>query len=200
MDFKVGEGSSFALKTEGKTVDLNIYVAAREKKSLSVEMHFGAGGIFPFNMWQQFQFDFKENRPISISKGYILAKENKTAEIMPKELFKQDQGIQVQDFLFSKQSEFSKFFVGDELVETPAGTFVAKHFKRSRKGQIVDFWISEEVGPIGLVKLISTSESKSSQNYSVELKSLLKRVRPTINPEDATEISKESRAIFITNN
>ncbi len=200
MDFKVGEGSSFILNTENRNIDLNVYVADRKKSSLDIEMHFGANGLIPVNMWQQFEFKLAKNRPIEISQGLLLVKGDKNPEIMPKAMFKQKEGVQVQDFLFSSKDELSKNFVGDELVETPGQTFIAKHYRRKNGEQVVDFWISEEVGPIGLVKLVSKSKTKKSQNYSIEFSSLLKNVAPSISPKNAVKMSEKNKKIFKISN
>lgn len=200
MDFKVGEGSSFIFNTENRNVDLSIYVADRKKSSLNVEMHFGANGLMPVNMWQQFEFKLAQNRPIEISQGFLLAKGDTKPEIMPQSMFKQDEGVQVQDFLFSSKEELSKSFVGDELVETSAKTFIAKHYRKKNGDQVVDFWISEEVGPIGLVKLVSKSKTKKSQNYSIEFSSLLKNVSPSISPQNAVEMSEKNKKTFKVTN
>jgi hypothetical protein len=49
-----------------------------------------------------------------------------------------------------------KKLVGVDTVRVRAGTFRAKHYRdRSEYGELVDFWIDDSVGPIGLVKLDS---------------------------------------------
>ncbi|MBD66758.1 MAG: hypothetical protein CME62_16240 [Halobacteriovoraceae bacterium] len=197
LDFTPGAGSKFVMKTEGQAVDLSIYVASRTSDSLNVEMHFGAGGIIPINMWQQFQFKLAgNNQPLEVSKGYIKTTDLKNPEVLTKEFFKSNNGVQVQDFLFASESEIAKDFIAEETIEVPAGSVKAKHFRKSNKGQTVDFWIAENVGPIGLVKLVSKSEKNKQANYEIELKTLLKNVAASIKPSQAVPMSSDTRKML----
>jgi hypothetical protein len=57
-----------------------------------------------------------------------------------------------------------KKVVGVDTVRVRAGTFRAKHYRdRTEYGEIVDFWIDESVGPIGLVRL----ESEQRQHPTI---------------------------------
>jgi hypothetical protein len=54
-----------------------------------------------------------------------------------------------------------KTLVGSETVKVPAGTFKTKHYRdKSAEGDPYDFWVSDKVAPLGLVKL----EGKVSKN------------------------------------
>jgi len=197
LDFKPGEGSQFVMSTEGQKVDLSIYVTEKNATGLGVEMHFGAGGIMLTNMWQQFHFELNGDAPLVIKSGYIKTKPTNKPEIMTDDFFKQnDGGVQMQDFLFSNSSEIQKDYVGNESVELPAGTIMAKHYRKKRDDQIVDFWISDKVGPISLVKLVSKSEKNKRNNYSIELASLLRNVKASINPKEAVKLSKDTAEIL----
>jgi len=197
LDFKPGTGSQFVMSTGGQKVDLSIYVTERNNTGLGVEMHFGAGGFMLTNMWQQFHFELNGNAPLVIKSGYIKTKPNKKPEIMTDGFFKNnDGGVQMQDFLFSKKSEIQRYFKGDEVVELPAGTITAKHYQKKRGDQVVDFWISDKVGPISLVKLVSKSEKNKNNNYSIELASLLKNVKASIDPKEAIPLTKDTAEIL----
>lgn len=196
LDFEPGSGSEFIMHTEGQAVSLNIYVASRSSDSINVEMHFGAGGIIPVNMWQQFKFKLQDNAPLSVTEGFIKTSESKNPEIMTKEFFTHDKNVQVEDFLFSKREDIEKFFVGNEQVEIPAGSIMTRHYRKTNNGQTVDFWIADSVGPISLVKLESKSDVKKSANYKIELSSLLKNVKATIDPNKAVSMSEETSKIL----
>jgi hypothetical protein len=57
-----------------------------------------------------------------------------------------------------------KKLVGIDTVRVRAGTFRAKHYRdRTEYGELVDFWIDESVGPIGLVRL----ESEQRQHPTI---------------------------------
>jgi hypothetical protein len=52
-------------------------------------------------------------------------------------------------------------WLAEESVSTPAGTFRASHFLQRRSdGTTVDFWLSRDVVPIGLVKLREVSPTQ----------------------------------------
>lgn len=197
LDFKPGSGSQFIMKTGGQNVDLSIYVADKKSDTLSVEMHFGVGGLILTNMWQQFEFKLQNNAPLIIQKGFIKTKTDNHPEIMTDEFFNQNQtGVQVQDFLFSSRKEIQKDFIGNEVVELPAGSVKAKHYRKKNNDQIVDFWIAYSVGPISLVKLVSKSEKNSNNNYTIELSSLLQNVKPSIDSKKAIPLTKETAEIL----
>jgi hypothetical protein len=194
--FKKGDGSQFALMSEGQKVDLNIYVSESRFTNLAIEMHFGVGSIFVSNMWQQFHFQIIDKGPVAIKSGYIKTSKENPAEIMTKEFFQQNEGVQIQDFLFSKKEQIEKLFIGDELVEIPAGNIMEKHYRRISGGQTVDFWISDKVLPIGLVKLVSVSKEVKKNNYSIELASLLKNVKPTIIPSESIKLTDKTAELL----
>jgi hypothetical protein len=57
-----------------------------------------------------------------------------------------------------------KKLVGVDTVRTRAGTFRAKHYRdRTEYGELVDFWIDDSVGPIGLIRL----ESEQKQHPTI---------------------------------
>jgi len=160
-------------------------------------MHFGANGLIPVNMWQQFEFEItSENAPLKVDKGYIKTDRSPDVEIMSKGFFTQNKGVQLQDFLFSRREKIEKDFIASEVIETSAGVVIARHYRKKRNGQIIDFWISKEVGPISLVKLISKDNRVSQNNYSIELSSIIKNVKPTIDPKSAKPISTRTKKLF----
>jgi hypothetical protein len=182
-------------KPSAPAIDLNIYVAGRSDQQLNIEMHFGAGGMVPFNQWQQYEFKFQNNRPINIKQGYVLLEKNDKPEIMPKSFFTNNTGVHLEDFLFVKHSEIEQYYIGEEAIEVPAGIVTAKHYKKEANGQIIDFWISSKVDPIGIVKIISKGELKE-QNYQIELNSMLENVKASIDSNQAQKMSESTKKYF----
>ena len=45
FEYKKGEGSEFVMTTQGQRINLNIYVTDVSDHQMSVEMHFGTGGL-----------------------------------------------------------------------------------------------------------------------------------------------------------
>lgn len=192
----VGTGSEFEMISNGQKVDLSIYIAEKKETQLSVEFHFGTGSLFLPNMWQRFEFS-RTTGAISVKKGYIKLNQNERPQIMSKENFEVNRGgVQLNDFLFSDQAKLNKNFIKDEVIETKAGFVIAKRYKQSSGSQTIEYWISSEVRPIGLVKLISKDKKVASNNYSIELKSLLKGVKAAIDPDQAVPLKGSTKSLL----
>ncbi len=67
------------------------------------------------------------------------------------------------------------------------------HYQKEQDGHVVDFWISEEVKPVGLVKLISKSKKQKFNNYQIEITNLLKNVAAAIDPSQAMKMSSDTK-------
>jgi hypothetical protein len=194
--FVVGTGSKFHLSMkDSPTAELAIYIAESSDQNIAVEYFFHAMNTFvETKMWQQFHMKMGSNGAIDIHKGYVKTTSVDHPEILPKGFFAQKDGVQLNDFLFAKEEILNKFKVGDEKIEVPAGSVTASHYRKTNNGQTIDFWISNEAKPIGLVKLVSVHPKKAINNYSIELIGLMKNVKATINPKLAKPISKETQA------
>lgn len=197
ISFEIGSGSRYNMDFTGQKADLNIYVVAKTQRALNIEFHMGSGSIFVRNLWQQFAFKVQERKPVSIEAGFIKSSQDEKPLRMTNEFFKQHKGLQVQDFLFSSESQLDRDFIGSELVELPAGSLTARHYRKKKGSQVIDFWISSEVKPISLVKIISKDSKLESNNYSIELSSLLKNVKATIDPKQSIRMSEKDRKRFI---
>ena len=197
LSFTKGSGSEFIFSSNGKSIPLNIYFTDIQDKSISVEFHFAANEMFMKNMWQQFELT-RDEAEIKIQAGYLKLGKEKDIEIMTHGHFgiNNERGVEINQFLFSKKARINENFISDEIVEIPAGSVIAKHYRKNKNGQIVDFWIADSVKPIGLVKLVSESKKYPSQNYSIELASLLKNVAAEIDPKKAKKMSKNSENIL----
>lgn len=196
--FQKGTGSQFVMTAKGQSkVDLNIYVSESSFTRLGIEYYFAVGnGLFKTQMWQQYIFKIVDNGPLNIEAGYIKTPELDKSETLTEEYFHTNKGVQVNDFIFSKRSEINKYKIGQETIEVPAGSLIATHYQKKNNGQTVDFWISDIVKPIGLVKLISRNPKISKQNYLIELKSLLKNVKSEIDPKKSVPLSKKGKELL----
>jgi hypothetical protein len=194
--FTPGSGAEYDFSYSNENAKLSIYIVESREKNVSVEFHFGMKNLWATNMWQQYQLDIRNGSSVGISRGYIKTDKNKPPEKMIKEQFNLNTGVQVHQFLFSDRKEIQKNFIGSEVVELPAGTIKADHYRTSSDGQTVEFWRSNAIRPIGLVKLVSKSKIKESNNYKIELSALLKNIKPAIEVEKAVEMTKDSQKIF----
>jgi len=94
-----------------------------------------------------------------------------------------------------------KTFVKDETVKVAAGSFKTKHYHdKTAQGDTVDFWVSENVLPIGLVKMEATQKSNPMIGgpIKMELQSTGKDAKSSITktpkPFDKTAFMKEMMA------
>ena len=194
--FEVGRGSEYTLNFQDKINSrVSIYIASSSFSKLGIEYSFTVpGSLIPAQTWQQYHFSILDKGPLAIDKGFIQGHDMDYPEILTAEYFNVNDGVKVNDFLFSKQSEIDASLVGNERIEVPAGVSNTTHYRKSRGGQVVDFWISENTKPIALVKLISKNPKNPNQNYTMELISLLKGVKAKIEPKKAKSLSSKGKA------
>jgi hypothetical protein len=107
------------------------------------------------------------------------------------------QGAQAQQF--AKPNP--KTFVKTETIKVPAGSFKAKHYHDTTpRGDTVDYWISESVTPIGLVKMEATEKSNPmiAGPISMELvgtgKDAKSAITKPVKPFDQATFMKEMMA------
>ena len=194
VNYVVGEGSEFKMYSEKtEPVYLSIYITESSFTKLGVEYYFAAGGIFGVEVWQQFGLGL-QNKILSLDEGYILSNKMKKAEIMTPEFLKNNKnGVQIEDFFFSKMGDIEKFKIGVEKVEVPAGNITCTHYQKMRDDQTVDFWISDKAGALGLVKLVSKGKTNKNHNYRIELQSLIKNVKAKIKKSEAVPLTEKGR-------
>ncbi len=192
--FEVGSGSKYKMTMqEGPSADVSIYITENKFGSLGVEYFISAGVLMPVQMWQQFILGMEPGSPILVKAGYVKVPELKKPEKLTSAYLNVNNGVRVDDFLFSDPKQLEKFRVGQEKVEVPAGSVMAIHYRKKRAGQIVDFWISDSAKPIALIKLTSKGK-KATHNYTLELMELLKNVKRTIDPKDSVPLTEKGKS------
>ncbi|MFL5784411.1 MAG: hypothetical protein ACJ76H_07385 [Bacteriovoracaceae bacterium] len=196
--FTPGKGTLYQLEVQGQKipVDVSIYVASSAKDHVNIEYFLSSReSLIPVEMWQQFEIAASENGS-KVTKGFIQTKELKNPETLTDDYLKGLDGVQVNDFLFSSESELSKDKVGEEMVEVPAGKDKAMHYRTVSGGSTIDYWISDSAKPIGLVKLVSKHPSDQKKNYTLALTSLMKNVKPFIDPAKAVPLSSLGKSLL----
>jgi hypothetical protein len=194
-NYTVGSGSEFLFTSaKNEKINLSIYISESSFTQLGVEYFFSTNGsLFNTSVWQQYKLGIKDSG-LSLDEGYIQSSNMTKPEIMSADFLKNNpDGVEISDFFFSKESDIEKYKIGLEKIEVPAGSVVTTHYKKSRNGQNIDFWISDSAGAIGLVKLVSTGAKNKDQDYKIELQSLLKNVKAKINPKDAVPLTDKGR-------
>jgi hypothetical protein len=61
------------------------------------------------------------------------------------------------------QKPDAKTLVGKETIKVAAGSFKTTHYRDHSPVGTVDVWVSEEVPPLGLVKVLTTPEPKTGE-------------------------------------
>ncbi len=191
-EYIVGSGSEFKFSgANGEKVGLSIYITESSFTKLGVEYFLSTGGLLGVQAWQQFIMGINPSG-LTLEQGYIQTPDMKAPEIMTKDFQMNNQnGVQVEDFFFKKESDIEKYKIGMETVEVPAGSILCTHYRKKRSNQVVDFWISDKAGAIGLVKLVSSGSP--DQTYSIELSSLLTNVKAKINPQIAVPLTEKGK-------
>ncbi|MES2527881.1 MAG: hypothetical protein V4598_12385 [Bdellovibrionota bacterium] len=196
--FTPGKGCLYQLEVEGQKipVDVSIYVANSAKERVSIEYYISSReSLIPVEMWQQFEISPSGGKA-KVTKGYVQTKELKNPETLTGDYLNGFDGVKVNDFLFSSESELNENKVGVEEVEVPAGKDKATHYRTKSNGQTIDYWISDEAKPIGLVKLTSKHATDKKKNYSLALTSLMKNVKPYIDPGKAVPLSEMGKSFL----
>ena len=196
QSFTPGKGCLYQLEVKGQQIplDVSIYVASSSKDRVSIEYFISSReSLIPVEMWQQFEIA-PSSGGTKVTKGYVQTKELKNPETLTGDYLNGFDGVKVNDFLFSSESELSKNKIGVEEVEVPAGKDKATHYRTVAAGQTIDYWISDEAKPIGLVKLTSKHPTDEKKNYSLALTSLMKNVKPFIDPSKAVPLSDRGKS------
>lgn len=197
QSFPAGSGSKYEIqfKDQSDPTEISIYVAGTRSDSLFIEFFMESKGIIPVQLWQQFEIEIQEGKS-KIKSGYLYAKDFKTAEIIPPKMLKEESGIPLNDFLIFEKGKAPGKFIAEEIVEIAAGSTKAKHYQMIKNDQTLDFWISDEAKPIGLVMLTSKNHKKSDQNYSIQMMNLIENKKSQIKPEEATTITERGLSIL----
>ncbi len=198
QSFPPGRGTLYRLEVQGQSlpIDVSIYVASSSKERVSIEYFLSSReSLIPVEMWQQFEIAPSLAAPAKITRGFIQTKELQNPEILTPEYMSGFDGVRVNDFLFSSEAELGKNKVGEETVEVPAGKTKATHYRTTRDDQTIDYWISDEAKPIGLVKLVSTSKEEK-KNYKLALTSLMKNVKPFIDPAKGVPLTDMGKSFL----
>ncbi len=196
--FTAGKGCLYQLEVQGQQIpmDVSIYVAGSSKDRVSIEYFISSReSLIPIEMWQQFEIS-PSSSGAKVTKGFVQTRELKNPEILHSEYLNGFDGVKVNDFLFSTESELNKNKIGVEEVEVPAGKDKATHYRTVAAGQTIDYWISDEAKPIGLVKLTSKHATDQKKNYSLALTSLMKNVKPFIDPSKGVPLTELGKSFL----
>jgi hypothetical protein len=197
--FPAGSGARYAFSSSVGAAELTVSIAESSSNRVVVEFYFAQHGLLPSEMWQQFVLDLPAGGAPVVSEGYLITGEGRAPERIPADLLRGLEDASVSDFLFASRADIDRYRKADERVQVPAAQapIASVRYEQTSGAQTITFWISDDAKPIGLVKLRSRG-AKASQNYQLELASLLAHVGRKIDRSKAVPISAESRALLQT--
>lgn len=169
---QVGEGSKYTLQVAGIEGNLAIYVTQVKGATLGIETFFDSRGLGADSYQAYLIQGQKVQRALTLGPG------QSTPSPMSTDNFS-GQGFQVGDFQIKDLKTLTEWYIRSEKIKVAGALVDCKVYQTSKNGQTITFWLSEQVRPLGLVKLISVSESPL-KNYQLEFKSLLKGVAAKI--------------------
>ncbi len=193
-----GGGSRFKMHFQGSTSDMHVGLIKVDPAAGKVVLEVFAKADFTEPMWQQFIISMKAERP-AIEAGYVQVGSRSPMTLTAQHLAGTE-SLDVNMFLLTeaelrdgKQKNIQR--VGQEKITIPAGTVLSTRYKVERPDQKLEFWISDEARPIGLIRLVSTGK-KTEQNYRLELEELLSGLAAKINPTKAVPLTDEVRKMI----
>jgi hypothetical protein len=77
------------------------------------------------------------------------------------------------------QKPDARTLVGKEEIKVAAGTFKTSHYRDHTSVGTVDVWVSEDVAPLGLVKVLTTPEPQMAEGKKVEIPAAVMQLTAT---------------------
>lgn len=193
--FPIGSGAQFelSLAKDEMPATLLLSVADVRDSSQEIEIEYfvsSPGFPKPIELWQH--FIFKKTDQMKVTDGFISTRLIKEPRRLPQDMLKASEGsADLNEFLFmdEKRAGLGK----KESISVLGGTTEATKYNITSNGQTIEFWLSNEAKPFGLVKLISSGKEKKN-NYTIELKSLVKNVSPKIKPSSDIKLLSNDEA------
>lgn len=145
----VGSAANYTVQRKGRPVQpFNFAVVGKEKAqgqdAVWVEFTIGSEEMGNFLAKELVYFDAAKEQ-LTTFKGVIQLQGHPPMEI-PAEMLHQQQPLQFDD------ARSDSTDLGSQSVTTPAGTYSCEHYRK--KDGSSEFWVSQSVVPIGLVKSV----------------------------------------------
>lgn len=195
--YTVGTGNKYLLTVGQDLSDVTIFFVESTPQKLTVEIYIESKTDNPslqVKMWQQFQLGLV-NGKVSILKGIMKIPQIGKPQILPNEYLQGYDGVQMKSFLISSESQLNGKKVTTENVTANGKTFSSTHYRHGENNQQVDFWISDEAKPLGLVKM-SSKGGALGMNYTMEYRGSATGVKSGINPAEAEPLNDMAKAFL----
>lgn len=192
--FPKGKGSRFELRLEnGIKTEAMIYVSESNKDLVGIETYLSASGMgLPVELWMLTRFSTSSNQPVDIRDAFAWLKGNPAAEKVPVESLGASKGLALTDFILRDEAALKAMRIGKETIRVPAGEVKSDHYRKTKGAQTIDFWISPDAGPLGIVKV----EAKGGTGFSMALIALISNVKAKIDPQRAVGLSPGTQTLL----
>lgn len=195
--YKIGSGNKYVLNLNGDPYEVVIaFVDSTDQKTvIEVFMQAKAGSTkMDIQMWQQFHLGFV-NEKINIIKGILQIPQIGKPQVLPNEYLQGGSGVQMKSFLIGSQNEIGGKKINVEKLSMGGQTFESTHYRHVENGQTIDFWLSDDAKPIGLVKL-SSAGGGSGMNYSMNYLATVSGVKAHIKESDAEPLNDIAKSFL----
>jgi hypothetical protein len=194
--FTPGNGARYQLTLgEGLESEAEIYVSEASPNIVGFEMHFKTSLLgMPIELWQQTRYEKRADGKIVPLDAFFQSKEMKRAELFELEQIRSPEALQVGDILLQDPNAMTPLRIGQENLLTQLGLFETVHFRRSKAGHTLDYWLNPKLKPLGIVRI----ESRGKNTYTLNLITLLRKMDRKINPTEASALTTEGRDLLST--
>lgn len=193
-----GSGTQFLMTKGTDRNELNIYfLKSPDDKTIMFEVNLKSltdSESLQISMDQHFQMK-KVGGTFQITKGVIKIPQMDKPQILPAHTLSGANGVQMKSFLLGSMDEIDGLKIGPEKIKAGAKTFSTIHYQKVENGQTVDFWVSDEAKPIGLVKMISKG-SNADMNYELLYQKPLSGMKQKIDPTKAVPLDSTSELLL----
>jgi hypothetical protein len=194
-----GNGSRFKLYYQSSANDMQVALTNVDPGKSKVVIEVFAAAEMSEPLWQQFVLGVSGDKP-TVEAGYLqLGNSGAPMKFDAKNLAGVG-GLDVSLFMMTEADLRNGVprgmkLIGRESVTTPAGKVACSHLRLDSAAQKLDFWISDEARPIGLVRMVSEGK-KDTDNYRLELQELLSGVAAKIDPTRAGPMTDQMKSML----
>ncbi len=207
--YEVGSGNKYQL-TLGKDVsEVTIAFVESTADKVVVEIFMDSktdSSKLGVKMWQQFQLGLVKGK-VGITKGILKIPQIGKSQILPAEYLQGYSGVQMKSFLIGSAGEMSGKKIGTEKITADGKTFECTHYRQGENSQTVDYWVSDDAKPVGLVKLSSAGSGSNSgsggagassggMNYSMIYTGRVSGIKSQINASEAEPMNDMMKAFL----
>jgi len=201
--FPKGSGSKFVLAMNSSQAQLTISIAEVGENFVDIEYFIQSTVPLPLKLWQQFKLERSGNGPFKVKKGYIKSADMVEPEELTSKYMSGYGDLKVAEFLINDEKAMEKSGhkkIGNEKIIIPAAPkgIASVHYQKKTKTKTIDYWISKEAKPIGLVKLEQKGD-KPSDNYTISLLAIVKNVAATIDPNKSVALTDKGKSFLNLN-